>query len=791
VDTAGPAVPARVRGLTSAEVAERVAAGQTNDVPRGPSRTTARIVVSNTFTVFNALIGVLWVLIMAFGDWRDGLFGLVVVANTGIGIVQELRAKATLDRLSVVSDTRPRVRRDGRLVDVALAEVVLDDVLVLATGDRVVVDGEVVDARGLEVDESLLTGEADPVHKQVGDEVRSGSFVVSGEGSFVATRVGREAYAAQLAEEARRYTLVRSDLRTGINRILTWMSALMVPVGILLVWSQFRVDTSVADAVSGAVAGLVTMIPEGLVLLTSIAFAVGVVRLGNQQVLVQELPAIEGLARVDVICLDKTGTLTEPGMTLVSVEPLDTTVPVDAVLRALCASDPAPNPSMAAVAERYPPPYDDAWRATGTVPFSSARKWSGADLGEHGSYVIGAPEVLLDAPDPVRGRVRELAGEGLRVLVVGSAAAPLQHDRRPRIRPLALLAIEQRVKPDAARTLHYFEEQGVAVKVVSGDSPVTVGAVTERLGLTGATPDGVDAQTLPEPLPELADVVEREVAFGRVSPQQKQQLVRALQSRGHTVAMTGDGVNDVLALKDADIGIAMASGSDATRAVAQLVLVDNRFEHMPSVVAEGRRVIGNIERVANLFLSKTVYASALAVLSGLLALPFPFLPRHLTVVSALTIGVPGFFLALAPNSELARPGFVRRVLRFAVPAGLVCAGASFGSYYLAFVDPDVGQMESRSLAAITLFTVAWWVVVMIARPLNAWRVALVLSMVGAFLLVLTVPWLRHFFAFSVPSTADAVVAVLVGIAGIAVLEVLWWVMGRLDVDTSAHRPRTA
>ncbi len=766
------AATSAARGLTAAEVADRVARGDANDVVARSSRSVRQIVRGNVFTFFNALIAVLFALILIFGDWRDGLFGAVVIANAGIGIVQELRAKATLDRLRVVAEAQQTVRRDGAVVEVPSARVVLDDVLVVGLGDRVVVDGEVLETQGLEVDESLLTGEADPVHKQVGDPVLSGSFVVAGDGAFRATKVGAHAYAAELAAEARTFTLVKSELRDGVNQILRIMTYVLVPVGALLIWSQFRSDASVAYAVSGAVAGVVTMIPEGLVLMTSIALAVGVVRLGSRQVLVQELPAIEGLARVDVICLDKTGTLTEAGMRLASVESLDPAVDVGDALTALVAADGDPNASVAAIAEQYPARPHDGWAVTGTMPFSSARKWSGATFEGNGSWVIGAPEVLLPAGTPAQDRADAYAAQGMRVLLLAQATRGLAEALDPAdLRPAALVVIEQRIKAGAAETLRYFARQGVRVKVISGDSPVTVAAVVRSLGVEGAGAAGYDARELPEGREEVADVMEREVSFGRVNPRQKQAMVRALQSRGHTVAMTGDGVNDVLALKDADIGIAMASGSDATRAVAQLVLVDNQFEQLPGVVAEGRRIINNIERVAGLFLTKTVYATVLALLSGVLRLPFPFLPRHLTVITALTIGIPGFFLALAPNAELARPGFVARVLKFALPAGVVCAVGAFATYYGGRIDEEITDDQVRSIAAITLFGIAWWVVVLVARPLSGLRLVLVLSMIGCFVAVLAVPALSKFFAFELPNVLDVLLAIGVAAAGVLVLEV--------------------
>ena len=775
-------------GLTSAEVSERVARGQLNAVPSAPSRTVGQIVRGNTFTVFNAILGTLTVVVLVYGNWRDALFGLVVVANTGIGIVQELRAKATLDRLAVLGAVRPTVLRDGEQREVEPGEIVLDDVLPVSSGDRIVVDGVVCASAALEVDESLLTGESDPVHKQVGDPVLSGSFAMAGTGCYQATAVGSHAFAAGLAEEARRFTLVHSQLMASINTILRVMVTIMVPVAVLLTWSQLRSHEHFGTAVSGAVAGVITMIPEGLVLLTSVAFAVGVVRLGRHQVLVQELPAVELLARVDVVCLDKTGTLTEPGMHLADVRVVDAAAPIPQVLAGLVGTEPAPNASLAAVARRYPAA--GAPTATAVVPFSSARRWSGATLDGLGSWVLGAPDVLLPVGDPARATADQVAATGRRVLVLAASdlAGP---DQLGPTRPAALLVLEQRIKPDAAQTLAYFAEQGVAVKVISGDNPRTVATVVSTLGVPGAG-DGVDGGTLPTDPEALADVVEGAVAFGRVTPRQKQAMVAALQSRGHVVAMTGDGVNDVLAVKDADLGIAMASGSDATRAVAQLVLVDNRFEQLPTVVAEGRRVINNVERVANLFLTKTVYATLLSVLCGVLGLPFPFLPRHLTVVTALTIGIPGFFLALAPNTRRAQAGFIPRVLRFAVPAGVVAAVATFGAYASARLDEDVTTAEASTLAAMVLFLVVWWAVVVLARPLSPLRLLLVGTLLAGFALVLMVPFVRDFFAFALPTLEATGVALAVGGAAIVVLELVLGVSGwdrPVSPDASSPPPR--
>ncbi|MFJ4092429.1 HAD-IC family P-type ATPase [Kitasatospora sp. NPDC089913] len=822
-------LPGRRGGLTAAEVAERVARGDVNDVPVRSSRSTKEIVRANVFTRFNAIIGVMFAIILVVGPIQDGLFGLVIVANTAIGIIQELRAKKTLDSLALIGEARPQVRRDGTVEQIAVGEIVLDDTVLLGIGDKVIVDGEVTEADGLEIDESLLTGEPDPVLKQPGDQVMSGSFVVAGAGTFTATKVGREAYAAQLAEEASRFTLVKSELRSGIDSILRFITWLLVPTAVGLIISQLAVEgRDWREAVRRMIAGIVPMVPEGLVLLTSVAFAIGVIRLGRKQCLVQELPAIEGLARVSTVCLDKTGTLTEGGMDLVDLRILGADADggdagatdergrlddrgtleetVEQALAVMAGADARPNASMQAVIDAYGDGRDAAvggprspdgdgpeagrgapgarggWRVIEAMPFSSARKWSGVQLleprGGEASWLLGAPDVLLPAGHPALAEVDELGAQGLRVLLLGRTPVPLDApDPAAGLRPLALVVLQQRLREDAADTLRYFESQQVEAKVISGDAAVSVGAVAAHLGLPGAD-HPVDARTLPGEPEALADLAERTTVFGRVTPQQKRELVGALQSRGHTVAMTGDGVNDVLALKDADIGVAMGSGSDATKAVAQIVLLNNSFAVMPSVVAEGRRVIGNIERVAGLFLVKTVYSVLLALLVIFTHSPYPFLPRHSTVLSTLTIGVPAFFLALAPNNERARTGFVRRVLRLAVPGGIIAGTATFTAYALARADHATDLESDTSVATLTLFLVAIWVLAIVARPYNWWRVLLIATMCGCFTLVMTVPWLSDFFQLSLSGTRDPWIGVGIAVTAGLVLEVVWRIMRR-------------
>ena len=778
-------------GLSDSEVAARVAGGKTNDVPSRASRSVGDIVRSNVFTRINAILGVLLLIVLATGSLINGLFGLLIVANSAIGIIQELRAKKTLDNLAIVGQARPTVRRRSGTAALPPDQVVLDDIIELGPGDQIVVDGEVVEDSALEVDESLLTGEADPIVKHTGDEVMSGSFVVAGSGAYRATKVGREAYAARLAEEASKFTLVKSELRSGISAILRFITYLLLPTGLLVIYTQlFLTDVGWRESVLRMVGALVPMVPEGLVLMTSIAFAVGVVRLGRRQCLVQELPAIEGLARVDVVCADKTGTLTENGMRLSSAEPVgeapDGTVRT--VLAALAANDPRPNASMQAIAEAYPDPPD--WTATAVAAFKSATKFSGASFGEHGNWVIGAPDVLLDPGSPQAARAEEIGARGLRVLLLGSSDIPVDDPAAPgHLTPIALVVLEQRIRPDARDTLDYFASQNVSVKVISGDNAVSVAAVADSLGLHGET---MDARHLPTAPDELAETMNEYTTFGRVRPDQKRAMVHALQSRDHTVAMTGDGVNDVLALKDADIGVAMGSGSPASRAVAQIVLLDNRFATLPYVVGEGRRVIGNIERVSNLFLTKTVYSVLLALLVGLAGLSskffgtppllYPFQPIHVTIAAWFTIGIPAFILSLAPNNERARTGFVRRVMASALPAGVVIGLTTYASYLIAGPGPagaTVAQTQASTAALITLLIGALWVLATVARPYQWWRIALVAGSFVAYVAIFALPITRENFSLD-PSNAIATgEAIALGLLAAGLIEALWWIQGRI------------
>ena len=767
-------------GLTAAQVAERVAGGRVNAVETPTSRTLGQIIRANVLTPFNGLIGVLAVIILFTGRWQNALFGLVIVANSGIGVFQELRAKRTLDRLAVLNAPHARVVRDGVTSEIAVGEVVADDLVELRTGDQVVADGVVTATEGLEIDESLLTGESDPISKLPGATVLSGSIVVAGAGRFQATAVGSDAYATRLTSEAKRFQVVASELVRGTNRLLKWISIMMVVVGPLLIWSQFRSDVDDwREAVTGTVAAIIGMIPEGLVLLTSVAFMLAIVTLAKKQTLVQELPAVEVLARVDVVCLDKTGTLTYGDIAFERMQLLEGAAE-DEVRRALalCATGSDANATATALAvpfagDNLP---DASWSRTGGIPFSSARKWSAVGADGHGTWVLGAPEMVLPEPagtrssDPARAAADAIAREGKRVLVLASAPTelvgePAELSLPDGLRPQALVVLAERVRTDAAETLRFFADQGVALKVISGDNPRTVGAIAVQVGLPGITDASaaVDARTLPEDLDALAEVLDTHSVFGRVTPQQKRAVVAALQQRGHVVAMTGDGVNDAMALKDADMGVAMGNGAAATRAVAQVVLLDGKFSHLPDVVAEGRRVIANIERAANLFLVKNVYSLVLALIIIVRGVGYPLAPIELTFISVTTIGIPAFFLALGPNTRRYVPGFLGRVLRFSIPAGLIIAvGGYVGYEVIRRVEPAAGAIAARTVVTLVILVASLWVLTIMARPLAGWKLLLVGAMVALVVIVILVPALSGGIFLMEPTPQRVLIAVIIG-----------------------------
>ena len=798
-----------VTGLTPKEVVQRIESGQSNAVKTSTSRSVQDIVRANVFTLFNGIIFAAMVLVLITGSWRDAVFGFVIIINTGIGIVTELRAKRTLDKLSILVASEFLVHRDGRDVEVPHNEIVLDDLLWIRAGEQVPADGQIIQTWGLELDESMLTGESRTVRHKVGEQVYSGATAVSGMALVKVNAVGSHSYAATLTAQAKVYKKTVSDLNKGINTILKFMTFLVVPLCILLILSQIHTvggwGTALStgewrQAVVSAVAGVVGMIPEGLVLLTSLNFAVAAMRLARHNTLVQELESVETLARVDALNLDKTGTITDGGIAFNRLVMLDSAnaAAEQAATQALydCCNEEQPNGTGQAVLAGLKAQGYGAGAVESRVPFSSARKWSAVrKSGE--TWYMGAPEVIISALEgdysSVLQQVNEYANDGNRVLLVARSTAPLSPRSGLRgaveganvsdgpqldvqAEPVALVLCSEKIREDAERTLAWFREQGVRCRVISGDNPVTVGAIARRVKLTGDhEPVAMDARELPEDVNELARVLENVDVLGRVLPDQKKAIVKALHTQNHVVAMTGDGVNDALAIKEADLGIAMGNAAPATKAVAQVVLVDSKFSHLPDVVARGRQVMANMERVASLFLVKTVYSALISLGVVLTQIPYPYLPRHITYIGALTIGMPAFILALAPNTRRYIPGFLKRVVTFALPGGIATA---LSVLLAAWVLPpvmgwnvtgDAADLSAlRATSAIILFAMGVFVLARVARPLNGWRGVLVAVFAAAGVIGAFVPFVANFFALILP-TGATMVATLIALAGSALI----------------------
>jgi len=763
-----------MRGLSATEVADRVSRGETNATKRTTSRPLWHIIRDNVLTLFNGILTVCFVLIALFGDLRDGLFYVIVVANSLIGIVQEVRAKIALDRLALLASPVVAVLRDGETVELHPGEVVLGDIVVLRSGDQIVADGTVLDAVDLTVNESLLTGESDPIAKGAGDGVLSGALVSTGTGHVEVTAVGAHSYANRLTAEIRRHSLAHSELRAATNRILLYISWMLGPIILVVVGSQLLagrfdvqsfLDGRWRETLISIVASVVGMIPEGLVLLISLAFGVAAIRLARQRVLIQELAAVEILARVDVLCLDKTGTLTSGDVAFLRADPLSVDGSMDAALSLFARVDEA-NATARSLAATFP---EVGAIAGERLPFASRRAYSALECDHEGTvttWVLGAPERVLAAHPEASGLAASHAAQGHRTLALARVDALPGPDDVEVVGavPVAILLFGETVRADAAETLTYFAEQGVRCVVISGDNPVTVAALAGGLGV-GET--SVDASTLGSDDDARAALAEHSI-FGRVTPDQKRAMVRVLQEDGHTVAMTGDGVNDAMAIKDADLGIAMGSGTSASKAVARLVLLDNEFSRLPNVLAYGRQVIANVERVANLFLAKTVYGIAFAVVFAVLLWQFPFLPRQLTLVSALTIGIPSFFLALAPNRRIYHPGILGRLLRYAAPTGLVAAATTIGSFAVLRGITDLEQ--ARAVATVGLWITAFWILCVLTRPLDRWRGLLLAGILTVFALAVTTPLGREFFAMPVRAEAPLLVGVAAGILGAVAVE---------------------
>ena len=857
------------QGLSFKQVAQARAADETNEFDNSSSRSIVAILRANVFTIFNAILASAVVVVLAVGSWQDAVFGFVLLLNTLTGTIAELRAKRALDNLAVLAAPTAHVIRDGEAKDIEVSQVVLGELLELRSGDQVPADGQVLSSNGCEIDESILTGESVAVRKHENDQVLSGTTVIGGSARIRVTAVGEHSYANRLAMEARKYSVVTSELQEGTNRVLTWISWVIVPMTLLLLWSQLRVAGGISGSLDSgqwkaavvlAVAGVVGMVPQGLVLLTSVNFAAAAMTLARRKVLVQELPAVEVLARVDMLCLDKTGTLTSGAVELDHIEsclgsacadgdggsPAAGKVSADAAVALGVGADAAAGGSAGTGSDAVVPASgdDDARAAlaylvggseanatgsaiaaglTGLEPaqaryaiaFNSARKWSAVQT-QAGAYVLGAPEIVLagstgsgsteadnadsdgtgvDSTDNAAlERVKALAGTGKRVLVLAHSNQALDQSENPTLpkdlTAALLVVLAEQVRPDAAQTLDYFKRQGVAVRVISGDNPVTVAAIAAHLGLRnpdGGEPVGVDARTLPaiEDTQALADVLEKHTVFGRVTPEQKRAFVNALKSRGHTVAMTGDGVNDALALKDADLGIAMGNAAPATKAVSRLVLLNSQFDALPSVVAEGRRVIANMERVASLFLTKTTWAALLAAVVAITGFVYPFLPRQLTIVSSLTIGIPAFVLALAPTNQRYRAGFLARVLRLSVPAGvIVVVGVLCARLTLILMGSNRNQISS--VCTLVLVAGGLWLLSLTARPWVWWRALLVVIMSTAALAVVLLAPLRGFFDLAaLTANSWLVLACAAGIV-CAALEALGRYNAARAQDRQAH-----
>lgn len=752
-------------GLTAAEVAEAVALGNTNKQDNSSSRSFLSILRANIFTLFNAIVGTSFLALLALGQWKDALFGLAVVSNVLIGVIQEFRSKRTLDRISLLHAPHAKVRRDGEIIELNLEDIVLGDLLELRAGDQLLADAEVIHSDGLELDESVLTGESEAVHKQAGDEVLASSAVAAGRGTARVIRVGSHTYASKITLEAKKFSLVASELRNAINKVIKWISWALLPFVLIATngqmqahggWVKSISDGTWLEATVASIASVIAFVPQGLVLLTSITFAVAAMGLANKKVLIQELPAVEGLARVDVVCFDKTGTLTEGEIDFDEIELVGNANLGHEAILAYFGNDPDAN----ATARCLQAHFDLApnMRHSSAVAFTSAQKWSSFTFDKFGTWTLGAPEFVLGSKHTqVLKRAAELAALGSRTLV-------LTHDGNP----IALVTFRERIRPDAAATVAYFREQGVSIRIISGDNPQTVTAVARAAGVDFEG-EGFDARNLPEDIDTLAEIMETYTVFGRVTPEQKRNMVEALQLRGHVVAMTGDGVNDALALKKADMGIAMGSGSPATKAVSNLVLLDGKFSNLPGVVAEGRKVIANIERVSKLFLTKTVWALTLALSFGLLAWKFPFLPRQLSGIDSFTIGLPAFALALLPNPKRYEPGFLGRALRFVIPSGLAVAAGVITLNAIA-LSHGWSQEQSQTSTMILMSTAGIWVLSTLARPIDKAKAGIFAFMVLLGIAIFNVPLATGYFGFVAVDNNQLILAFSLGFAASALIE---------------------
>jgi cation-transporting P-type ATPase E len=779
------------QGLSSTEAAKRLR--RLGSPPETSSRSTASIVAGNVFTLFNAIIGVFFVLILSLGLFADAVFGLIAIVNSWIGIRQELKAKATLDELAVLVAPRAKVVRDGAVAELGADEIVPGDVIRVEPGDQLVADGETIESRGLTLDESMLTGEADGIPKAPGDRALSGSFCISGSGYYLVDAVREESYAGRLAGEARSFRHPPSPLQKEVNRVIVASTYVMLPLAAVLIFSLAVRSTDLVEAAQTATAGLITLIPEGLVLLMSVTFAVAAVRLAKRDTLVQQMSASESLAAVDTICVDKTGTLTEGELRLVGIEVAEGSDAntAQAALARFAASAGDRNRTLETIAERFPGKAD---RVSAEVPFSSEWKWSGATLanrrqGGNSTYVLGAPDVLAEAgaltlPAGLARKLEEETAAGRRVVAFGESGEVLPADAGaappPRLTALALVVLEETLRPDAAETIATMRAEEVDLKLISGDARATVTAVAYAVGVPREA-GVVEGTELPEDPDELAEVALANTIFCRIKPEQKKALIAALVGSGRYVAMIGDGVNDVPALKQARMAVAMGSGTQVTKGVADVVLLKDQFSRLPEAVGEGRRIARNIHRLGRLYLTKTVYAAALILLVGVPGFAFPFLPRHLTLAVFLTIGVPSFVLALMPSDgPLYRGRLLRALAAFAVPAGVATALASILSFFL--VDTVFGgSLEAgRTAATTTLIVLGLCFVLLLERgpgrehiAIQSYMLAMVAGLGALFAGILALAPARDFFEMEMLTAAEWFLALLTAAIGLTIASLLW------------------
>ncbi|MCB0860943.1 MAG: cation-translocating P-type ATPase [Solirubrobacterales bacterium] len=776
-------------GLSASE-----AAGRLHDLgPAQPhsSRSTSSIVAGNVFTLFNLIIGIFFVLILSLGLIADAVFGMIAIVNTWIGIRQELKAKETLDRLAILVAPRAEVIRDGEALELLADEVVPGDLIRMTPGDQLVADGRMVSSRGLTVDESMLTGESDPIGKSRGDEVLSGGFVISGSGYCEVTAVREESYAGQIAGEAKAFRHPPSPLQEEVNQVILVCTWILLPLAALLIASLAVRSVGLVDAAQTATAGLITLIPEGLVLLMSVTFAVAAVKMARRATLVQQMSATESLASVDTICVDKTGTLTDGDLTVVEVIPARVT---DSKLAArelgrYAASAGDRNLTLEAIAEEFP---GDAEPVTGEVAFSSEWKWSALTFDEDGarySLVLGAPDLMIDAgalrlEEHLSARLAEETAAGRRVVALNRSTSPLPAsgiDGYPAgMEPVALVVLRENLRPGVEETLELMRSEDVALKLISGDARATVTAVAAAVGIP-ADAGVIEGPDLPEDEEALAEVVASNTIFCRIRPDQKRQLVSALAESGAYTAMIGDGVNDVPALKSARMAVAMGSGSQVTKSVADVVLLEDQFSRLPEAIAEGRRIARNIHRLGRLYLTKTVYAAALIVLVSVPGFTFPFLPRHLTLAAFLTIGIPSFVLALAPSDgPLYRGRLLRALAAFAVPAGLATALSSILSYFLVDVVFGGNVEEGRTAATTTLIILGLCFVLLLERgpgrehiAIQSYMLAMIAGLGALFAGILAVPQLREFFDMAMLGAEQWFISMLAAALGLVFASLMW------------------